>query len=202
MLRYFFSQNLIQLPRSVTGLRLADLVRQGIAAAGGTLTPDTLSVYEATERAVLGAIAPGPLPEAPSRELAALAQVAEAPRTFSVVAFADEVVADPSLLVAYADQFDAADAATLVLYAPDADEAEITARVEQSMGEAGLDEESPDVMLLAIPGGPEAEAALMADACALLSDREAPEALAVLPKVGSADVHELRPYAEAVWATA
>jgi SAM-dependent methyltransferase len=202
MLRYFFAGNLIQLPRKVSGLRLSDLVRQGLDAAGGTVSGDAITVFEATERAVLGAIAPGPLPEGRSSELEALARLAEAPRTFSVVAFAAEVIAEPALLAAYAEQFDCDDAATLVLYAPDADEAEVADGVTRSLELAGIGDDAPDMMLLAVPGGPDAEAALVADASALLSDGEVPEALSLLPRVGRDDVRELRPYAEAVWASA
>ena len=201
MLRYFFSGNMIQLPRTVSGLRLADLVRQGLGAAGATVSGDAIALFEATERAVLGTIAPGPLPEGRSAELEALGRLGEAPRTFSVVAFADEVIAAPELLAAYADQFDADDAATLVLYSPDADEAQVAAGVTRSIELAGLGDDGPDMMILAVPGGPDAEAALLADASALLSDAEAPEALSVLPRVGRHDARELRPYAEAVWAS-
>ena len=43
----------------------------------------------------------------------------------------------------------------------------------------------------------------MADACALLTGlARCPRRSPVLPKVGSGDVHGLRPYAEAVWASA
>jgi methyltransferase family protein len=202
MLTVFFTHHTVQLARVIGSRTVDELVRDGMARAGAVVTAELLRAFKATEGAVLRAIEPGPLPAGRSPELERWAGLAGAPRSFSVLAFADEVVERPALLAGYARHFAASDPATLVLYAPGADEAEAAARVEGAMAIAGLGDDAPDLMLLTAAATPEAEAAIAAGTSALLSERAAEPPFALLPRAGCADVHDLRPYAEAVWAGA
>jgi hypothetical protein len=68
------------------------------------------------------------------------------------------------------------------------------------MAVAGLGDDAPDLMLLTAAATPEGEAAIAAGSSALLSEREAAAPFTLLPRAGCDDVHDLRPYAEAVWA--
>lgn len=199
-LTHFFARNTVQLPEALRGRPPASLVSATLEAAGVSVSEAMIAAFERTEDALLVAIEPGPVPTGPCAELEALGRVADAPRAFAVVAFAAEVADAPRLLSGYAECFGPEDAATLVLYAPDGDEAAVGDRVEAAMASAGLAEAAPDIMLLAIPGGEAAERAILDQACALLSEREVIGTLSILPRVGMDDVGQLRPYAEAVWA--
>ena len=200
MLTVFFTHHGVQLSRVIGSGKVGDLVQDGMERAGAVVTGDLLKGFKATERAILRAIQPGPLPAGRCAELERWSALAEAPRSFSVLAFADEVVERPALLTGYARHFGAGDAATLVLYAPGADDGEAAARVEGAMAVAGLGDDAPDLMLLTAAATPEAEAAIAAGSSALLSERAALAPFALLPRAGCDDVHDLRPYAEAVWA--
>ncbi|HUA72644.1 MAG TPA: glycosyltransferase [Solirubrobacteraceae bacterium] len=66
-----------------------------------------------------------------------------------VLAFLDELENEPQLLAAYADVVGADDAITLVVDATDVEEAVALARVQQVIGEAGVDPASmPDALLV------------------------------------------------------
>jgi hypothetical protein len=77
-------------------------------------------------------------------------------RGFVTLASADEVVADPSQLAAYAAQFGPEDDATLVIYGHDADESALAARLGPAIEFAGVaSEESPDMLAVVVPPGAE-----------------------------------------------
>jgi SAM-dependent methyltransferase len=76
-----------------------------------------------------------------------------ATRSVAVLAFADELTADPDLLSAWAHTFGGADDITLVVHAAGWSEHEVAERVGAAVADAGIDDDdatSPD--LLAVPG--------------------------------------------------
>ncbi len=85
-----------------------------------------------------------------------------------------------------------------MLYAPGADPEEAATSAEAALAAADLGDDAPDMMLLPVPGGAETEAALAADAVAVLSDRRQDGALAALPCFGRAQVDTLRAFIDAV----
>lgn len=156
--------------------------------------PSRLALYEELEgwlQQAAGAAGTGePVPPPRVRALIALA---EAPRRFQAVAFADELIDHPGLLAAYAEAFTAADAATLVLYAPGTDPAEIVPPLEALLAEtartAGND---PDVLLVTAARDDLFERRLATSAGVLLSQRPAPEPFTRLPRLGAGDAAALR----------
>jgi 2-polyprenyl-3-methyl-5-hydroxy-6-metoxy-1,4-benzoquinol methylase len=200
MLTVFFTHHAVQLGPGVAGRDVEELVADGLRRAGAIVGEAQLTAFRETERALLRGIQAGPLPEGECEPLARWGGLLDAPRSFTVLAFADEVAERPGLLAAYAAQFGAGDAATLVLYAPGADEAAAGAIAEAAIAAAGLGEDAPDMMLLTAPATDGSEAAIAAAASALLTERRGGGAFALLPRCGAADAAELRPFAEAVWA--
>ncbi len=200
MLTVFFTHHAVQLGPDVAGRDVAELVRDGLERAGATVGGAQLQAFQETERALLGGIQAGPLPEGRCEPLARWGGLTDAPRSFTVLAFADEVADRPALLAGYARHFRAGDAATLVLYAPGAPDAEAGALAEAAIAAAGIGEDGPDMMLLTAAAGAESEAAIAATSTALLSERSGGGPFALLPRCGVDDVADLRPFAEAVWA--
>jgi SAM-dependent methyltransferase len=96
-------------------------------------------------------------------------------RGVAVLAFADELEADPQLLSAWNQTFDGDEDITLAVYAEGWADEEVFARVGSALAEAGIDDDpgSPDV--LALPGflGDSGERAL-ADRCGAVFSRNAP----------------------------
>jgi hypothetical protein len=110
----------------------------------------------------------------------------DATRAFTTVAFADELLERPELLRAYADRFTAADDASLVVWGPAQSPDQVLATVSAAVDRAGLDAEAlPDVLLVAFPGSPEADACLARRATAVLSDWPGAGALGALPRFGA-----------------
>jgi hypothetical protein len=171
-LQHFAERNRPQLPEPWHEAPAAAFAAQGLQLAGIVASPDRLDYLEALESQLLRAIAPGP-PE----ELAV--------ERVQVVALAEEAIARPELLVAYASRFTAEDPVTLVLYAPDAPEAEIAERLEGAMAAAGLDPGAgPDLVLLAprsADGPAQQEVAAVMSALLTASPRP-PAAFADLPR--------------------
>jgi hypothetical protein len=114
-------------------------------------------------------------------------------RAFTVVAFAEELREDPSLLRTYAGAFGADDDATLVIWGVAHSDRLLLETVEAAVEGAGLDLGAlPDILLVAFPGSAEADAALAARADALLSGWPAAGALGALPAFGAEDGAALR----------
>jgi hypothetical protein len=199
MLTAFFLHHAVQLGGEDAERPRAELVAVGLQVAGADVNDALIEGFQATEDALVRAIQGGELPGGRCEELERWSLLGEAPRSFAVLAYADEVVERPALLAGYAEHFSAADPATLVLYAPGADEASEGSRIEAAMTAAGLGEDAPDMILLTAAATAESEAAICANASALLSDRRGGGPFALLPRCGVADVAELRPYAEALW---
>jgi hypothetical protein len=127
----------------------------------------------------------------------------EGVRGFATLAFADELVADPSLLAAYAERFSDDDDATLIVWAPDwtPDEAmtRLTAAVEEASTRCSVD---ADVL---VEAGEEAQgkrAAIVEHVNAVLTCRPLPEFLGDRPVFGPAAASELRGAAESRWLAA
>ena len=91
-------------------------------------------------------------------------------RTFTTLAFVDELIEHPELLRAYADRFGPQDDASLILWTPGVSSARLLELAEQALAVAGLpDDRVPDVLLTPMPGAPEADAQLAKRADAVLS---------------------------------
>jgi hypothetical protein len=97
-----------------------------------------------------------------------------------VLTIADEV--DGPLLRTWAEVVDPRDALTLAVYAPGWTEGEVAERIERAADEAGVELTHYDIVALAVPPGPESDAAVVREARAVLS-RACPEGLAGLPCV-------------------
>ena len=102
-------------------------------------------------------------------------------RPSAYVAFADELVADPSLLTEFAATVDRGDPITLVVYAPEGDTAALTADLTAVADRAGLGaDDSADVLAVAL-GRPVDEAALARATDGVLSRRRRHGPLGRLP---------------------
>lgn len=136
-------------------------------------------------------------PEQISATATRLAEIAAAPparpidgaRSRAVLAFADELVADPSLLAAWSAAFDGADDVTLVIYAPDWS----AERAGESLGpvvvQAGLDgEDAADLLALATPATVALEASLARGASAVLTTHAPRPPFAALARVDAESV--------------
>lgn len=121
------------------------------------------------------------------------APVIEETRGFTVAGFADEVLERPELLATYADAFSGSDDVTLVLWGPGLESEAVLNAVMQAAARGGVDPETlPDVLLLGLPGSPEADRELAGRAQAVLSDWPAVGAIGELPRYGAADGARLR----------
>lgn len=117
-------------------------------------------------------------------------------RSFVTVAFARELIETPELLGAYAARFDAADDATLVLYAPDEDPALVAAALRATLEQTGTDgDDGPDLMALIVPAV-DGDPVVAAAANALLSRRSE---LGAVPRFDETSVDRLRAQAESSW---
>jgi hypothetical protein len=114
-------------------------------------------------------------------------------RSVAVLAFADELVANPMALAAYGALFRENDDATLVIYAPDQFEAVAVARVMRALEAAGVSAEAgPDMLVLAVPRSEATERALAEQVHAVYSETAPVGPLASVPRSGTAGVVTLR----------
>ncbi|HEX5145647.1 MAG TPA: glycosyltransferase, partial [Conexibacter sp.] len=125
-------------------------------------------------------------------------------RGFVAAASADELIAAPALLRAWADAFAPGDDATLAIVTAEQDLAAVHARLADALNAAGLDADGEhDLALVLAPAGAPAETALAREAHALLTAAGAPaiadRALAGHPRAGAGDPHRLRALAERRW---
>jgi hypothetical protein len=96
----------------------------------------------------------------------------QAPLT--VLAFADEVIADPSLLAAWGSSFGAGDGATLAVYAPGWDGGALLAALERPYTAAGLDREgAAEVVALPVAASADQAVELAGNVSAVLSRGDA-----------------------------
>jgi glycosyltransferase involved in cell wall biosynthesis len=152
--------------------------------------------WSAETRAEFGRAWQGYLTAAP----AGGAPVLEGVRGFATVAFADELVADPSLLSAYAEHFSDDDDATLIVWAPNWTPDEAITRLSAAIEEASTGREvDADVL---VEAGDEAEAkrdALSERADAVLTRRPLPPFLSACPGFAPVSAGDLRGLAETRW---
>ena len=108
---------------------------------------------------------------------------------FAVMCFAEEVVTEPGLLTAWADEFADDPAATLVIYAKGGDEPTWTSRIEAALVAAELAQRD-DVDLLLVVAGPADSLHGTRDRLSgvLTSASELPPALAGLPAGGAREL--------------
>jgi SAM-dependent methyltransferase len=119
-----------------------------------------------------------------------LVDLASAPRSFSVLVFADELTEHPELLATYVDAFRTGEPATLVAYAPDGQADELAPQLETLL--AGHPHSDPDVMLVAVAREAAVERQLAESVRALLTLGAASEPFEQLPRVGAGESHALR----------
>ncbi len=117
-------------------------------------------------------------PEVIAQTAARLAEIVAAPPSHSiegarrraVLAFADELVAESSLLAAWARAFDGSDDVTLVIYAPDWSPERAGESLGPLVAQAGLDgDDAADLLALATPATVALEASLARGASAVLT---------------------------------
>jgi hypothetical protein len=114
-------------------------------------------------------------------------------RSFTVLADAQEVVARPQLLEAWAAQFGPDDDATLVLMAPGETLGATADALHGVFRQLGLAESDlPDLLLVPEPLGRDAERALAHGARAVLTEGPVPAAFAGLERHDAAGVADLR----------
>ena len=152
-------------------------------------------------RILVRAVSADPLSAAARDELQELIQGRLPPgetldlRGFVTLTAAEELLADVSLLRAYASVFDGRDDATLLIYAPQAEPA-IGAQLAELVSSAGLDGPgSPDMVALFGPDDPCAHATVPRAVHATLSERSA--GVPGVQRWGSQTVEGLREYARA-----
>lgn len=112
----------------------------------------------------------------------------------AIMCFAEEVVSEPVLLTAWADEFADDPTATLVIYAKGADESTWTTGIEEAIGSAGLaDRDDVDMLLVVAGPGDSLHGTRERLSGVLTSSSRPPAALVGLPCAGAADVAGLRP---------
>ena len=119
----------------------------------------------------------------------ALVSPAQAPRSFQVLAFAEELVERPELLSTYAAAFGAGDSVTLIAYAPDADVDAIASQLQAAITEVGCDS---NVMLLAINREAAAEQRILETTQVLLSLQPAAAPFTEMRRFSVGDGESLR----------
>ncbi len=121
-------------------------------------------------------------------------------RSFAALAFADELVAHPEILRTYTEAFGDGDDASLVIYAPGRQPAEIAGALGQAMRQAGIQEAGcPDLLVVAAEGGREGEAALAGAVDAVYTRRNRDGSFVGLDHFDDGRVANLRLLAERRW---
>ncbi len=112
-------------------------------------------------------------------------------RTFVGLALAEELVADPGLLAAWAEAFTGDDDATLAIYAPDGDLRAVHGALTAALERAGLGaDDERDLAAIVTPATAELEAALARSVHAVCSRQPGPRGFGGLP--ATADPEALR----------
>jgi glycosyltransferase involved in cell wall biosynthesis len=121
------------------------------------------------------------------------AQRLDGARSRAVLAFADELVDDPSLLAGWSSTFTGADDVTLVIYAPGWSPEDAGARLGEIVEAAGLDaEDAADLMAVATAATPGLDAQLAAGCTAILTARPVRAPFSALPAVAADALPGLR----------
>ncbi len=139
-------------------------------------------------------------PEAPERTESRPERGERLPgsRRFATLCFATDVLAQPSLLSAYANLFTAADDATLVIYAPNVDPTAAAALLEALVTHLGLDgPDSPDMLALPYPSRAPDEPTIASAVDAVLALRPPWGAFSGVPWAHVGNLTDLREWAAA-----
>jgi hypothetical protein len=190
-LRWRFATELPPDLRAAAPAAMAHAIAQAAGAMGGA---DRLELARELEAAYHAAAGTGATP-VPGPRVRALADPERGRRRFRVLARAEELIAAPALLKAYARAFAGAALATLVLLSPGEPAAALPA-LQAAIAAADLDEDTmPDTVLV---GEGDAEAEADGEAVFTTGDwgREP------LARYGPDDLPALRALAERRWAAA
>ncbi len=111
-----------------------------------------------------------------------------------VIAFADEIGAEPTLLSAWASEFRAEDPITLVIHPGGTADQQVSVRIGAAARAAGIGDDDGSAKLVALTGplGPDADARLAAQSVALYSRRVPSGCFAPLARVDDRSVSGLR----------
>jgi hypothetical protein len=121
-------------------------------------------------------------------------------RGFATVAFADELVADPALLAAYAEHFSDDDDATLIVWAPAWTPDEAITRLSAAIEQASAGREVDADVLVEAGDQAEAKREVLAErADAVLTRRPLPDFLSACQAFAPGAAGELRGLAETRW---
>ncbi|WP_272475303.1 class I SAM-dependent methyltransferase [Baekduia alba] len=177
-----------ELPVEWRALDEDEIALRILVTAGIVTEADRFALAKELERAFQDAVSPGPTP-VPSELVQSYAAGAEA--RFCVLAHAEELIASPDLLRAYATTFDAAEPATLLLFA-DRAPADVVPKLRGAIAAADLDEDTmPDTVFVEAGGPAFGEAVLTGGVWG-------PEDL---PRFAVGEMAALRALAERTWAT-
>jgi hypothetical protein len=117
----------------------------------------------------------------------------EGARETAVLAFADELAADPSLLRLWAQTFDGNDPITLVIHAPGWSGEDVARTIGPLVERAGLDtHDAADLLAQAVPASPEVDEHLAADASAVLTRLHRPAPFDALRTIDEESILDLR----------
>jgi SAM-dependent methyltransferase len=157
-LQHFANRNRVQLPDPWPRIAANDFAAYVLEQAGMALESERRELLEALEDELMIALGPYPIEALP----------VERPH---VLALAEQAIAQPELLAAYGERFGADDPVTLVLYAPAPGSPDVAERLEETLRKIGLDENGPDLVLVAPPVAVEgADAAVAASVVGLLGE--------------------------------
>jgi glycosyltransferase involved in cell wall biosynthesis len=114
-------------------------------------------------------------------------------RRAAVLAFADELLTDPSLLRAWARTFDGADEITLVIHVPSWSAEEVDLKLGPVVAQAGLDsDDAADLLAYTVDSSVAVECHLAAGVNAILSRHRRPAPFDQLPMVDETSLAALR----------
>jgi SAM-dependent methyltransferase len=116
-------------------------------------------------------------------------------RSVVVLAFAPELVADPTLLATWAATFDGTDDVTLVIHAGSWDEHQLAERIRAALLQAGIEDDgpaSPDMLAVPAPMAGALEQTLLGRCSALFSQTPPAAPFDSLRRVDALEVGQLR----------
>jgi glycosyltransferase involved in cell wall biosynthesis len=162
---------------------IADPMWMGTGARAAARIRELLSPASVTER----------LLDCYGRLMAARVAAIEGARGTAVLAFADEIVDDPSLLRAWATEFTGADDITLVIHAPGWCAEDVERKLVPLVAQAGLDaDDAGDLLAYPIPPSTTVNAHLAAGVRAVLSRCPQPAPFDTVPTVDETSLAALR----------
>ena len=130
---------------------------------------------------------------APRTDAPAPPALIEGTRRSAVLAFADELIDDASLLHAWGAEFDGADDVTLVIRAPGWSAEDVQAKLGALIAQVGLqDDDACDVLAHTLPASATLNAHLATGAQAILSRKRRPAPFDSLRLIDEASIGELR----------